>query len=96
MSGGDTRLLAMVIPITFLSNSLGAAGFIKVYVCLYMLHCNSQINGALFIMECKGTRNTYFYLIIFINCYTGLLFCQGEQVKTGQWPNCYQKQLTEV
>ena len=38
-------------------------------------------------MECKGTRNTYFYLIIFINYYTGLLLCQGEQVK---------KQLTEV
>ena len=64
VSGGDARHLAMVVPITFPCNSLGAARFIKVYVFLYMFHCNSQINGALFVTEWKGTPSTFFNLII--------------------------------
>ena len=74
MSGGDTGHLAMVVPITFLCNSLGAAGFIEVYVFLYMFHCNSQTNGALFVTEWKGHPPHFLILLFRLTTTKGLLF----------------------
>ena len=54
MSGGDTRHLEMEVPIAFLCNSLGAAGFIKVYVFLLILSFRLTTTKGLLL--CQGGR----------------------------------------